>query len=67
MRGHADIDSKLKEGGQSLPDLNLSKYEILDCEPLHDIKGHLANILPEIGEWQLTTPGRLQISNREEL
>ena len=33
---------------QSLSELNLSQYEILDCEPLHDIKGHLSNILPEI-------------------
>ena len=33
---------------QSLPELNLNDYEVLDCEPLHDIKGHLFNILPEI-------------------
>ena len=33
---------------QSLASLNLSKYEVLDCEPLHDIKGHLYNLLPEI-------------------
>lgn len=35
---------------QSLTTLNLSKYEVLDCEPLHDIKGHLYNLLPEIPE-----------------
>ena len=28
--------------------LNLSRYEVLDCEPLHDVKGHLYNLLPEI-------------------
>ena len=33
---------------QSLSSLNLSKYEVLDCEPLHDLKGHLYNLLPEI-------------------
>ena len=33
---------------QSLADLNLNKYEVLDCEPLHDMKGHLLNLLPEI-------------------
>ena len=33
---------------QSLTSLNLGNYEVLDCEPLHDIKGHLNNILPEI-------------------
>ena len=33
---------------QSLSTLNLSKYEILDCEPLQDIKGHLYNLLPEL-------------------
>lgn len=33
---------------QSLASINLSMYEILDCEPLHDIKGHLQNLLPEI-------------------
>ncbi len=32
---------------QSLIDLNLQRYEVLDCEPLHDIQGHLLN-LPEI-------------------
>ena len=33
---------------QPLSNLNLSRYEVLDCEPLHDIKGHLHNLLPEI-------------------
>ena len=33
---------------QSLADLNLNKYEVLDCEPLHDMKGHFLNLLPEI-------------------
>ena len=33
---------------QPLTSLNFSMYEVLDCEPLHDIKGHLHNLLPEI-------------------
>ena len=36
------------EPTQSLSSLNLLKYEVLDCEPLHDIKRHLYNLLPEI-------------------
>ena len=31
-----------------LQDTNLHKYCILDCEPLHDIKGHLINIFTEL-------------------
>ena len=33
---------------QPLSRLNLQKYEVMDCEPLHDLKGHLYNLLPEI-------------------
>ena len=33
---------------QSLTDLNLQDYTILDCEPLHDIKGHLINLFEEL-------------------
>jgi len=33
---------------QSLDSLNLSRYEVLDCEPLHDLKGHIRNLLAEI-------------------
>lgn len=33
---------------QPLSNLNLSRYEVLDCEPLHDIKGHLHYLLPQI-------------------
>ena len=31
-----------------LQDVNLHKYCILDCEPLHDIKGHLTNLFTEL-------------------
>ena len=30
---------------QTLQSLNLHEYEILDCEPLHDFKGHAFNLL----------------------
>lgn len=33
---------------QSRADLNLHRYELLDCEPLHNIKDHLQTLLPEI-------------------
>ena len=33
---------------QALSQINLQEYEILDCEPLHDLKGHLLNLLPEV-------------------
>ena len=33
---------------QQLQQLNLEEYEILDCEPLHDLKGHGHNILDEL-------------------
>ena len=31
-----------------LSDLKLEDYTILDCEPLHDLKGHLINICKEL-------------------
>lgn len=33
---------------QPLANLNLSQYEILDCEPLHDLKGHISHLLNEV-------------------
>ena len=33
---------------QSLVDLNFSHYAVLDSEPLHDLKGHLINLLTEL-------------------
>ncbi len=33
---------------QTLLSLNLHEYEVLDCEPLHDFKGHAYNLLTEI-------------------
>ena len=33
---------------QSLSQLNLGSYSVLDSEPLHDLKGHLINLLTEI-------------------
>lgn len=33
---------------QTLQSLNLEHYEIMDCEPLHDYKGHAFNLLQEI-------------------
>ena len=33
---------------QSLSELNLESYIVLDSEPLHDLKGHLINLLTEL-------------------
>ncbi len=33
---------------QSLTSLNLSKYEVVASESLHDIKGHIINLITEI-------------------
>jgi len=33
---------------QPLSSLNLQRYEVLDCEQLHDMKEHLRNLLPEV-------------------
>ena len=41
---------------ENIRTLNLEKYTILECEPLHDLKGHLSNvfeILPSILEKEL--------------
>ena len=32
----------------SLAQCHLASYEVLDCEPLHDIKGHLSNLFEEL-------------------
>ncbi len=47
---------------QSLDSLNLSQYEILDCEPLHDLKGHISHILEEIPHL-LSPPLRLECTS----
>ena len=59
----AQLVAKLKsilEGVQRVPSLllscptselkqfNLQRYSILPCEPLHDLKGHLNNLLPNV-------------------
>ena len=33
---------------QPLSELNLESYTVLDSEPLHDLKGHLINLLTEL-------------------
>ena len=52
--------TQLRKGIQSFPallqpfpekrlqDIHLSQYEISPCEPLHDMKGHMANLFDEI-------------------
>ena len=33
---------------QSLSSLNIDKYEVVASEPLHDLKGHIINLLTEL-------------------
>jgi len=33
---------------QALSSLKLEQYTVLDCKPLHDIKGYLANLFEEL-------------------
>ena len=33
---------------QDLSKLHLEQYQVLDCEPLHDLKGHISNLLTEL-------------------
>lgn len=35
----------------TLASLNLEKYEIFPTEPLHDLKGHIHNIIEESEQW----------------
>lgn len=32
----------------SLAEMQVQRYSVLDCEPLHNLKGHLANLFTEI-------------------
>ena len=47
LRGARVPTVLVQNPSQSLSDLNLH-YEVLDCEPLHDIKGYLLILLLEI-------------------
>ena len=47
---------------KTLGDLNLSNYEIIPTEPLHDLKEHIKNILTELPE--LLSQPELEIFNR---
>ena len=38
----------LMKPDEDLHNLNLQHYTVLDCEPLHDIKGHLLNLFHEL-------------------
>lgn len=49
LRGAQRVPSLLiTDPHQSLDDLNLSDYVVADCEPLHDLKGHLQHLLTEL-------------------
>ena len=38
----------LQNPTQALEEISLKDYTIMDCEPLHDLKGHLSNLFEEL-------------------
>lgn len=61
LRGVQRVPSLLLQNPtQPLSELHLQHYQILDCEPLHDIKGHIQNVIQEL-------PGLLDQSTRTKL
>ena len=49
LKGVASVPALLLTNPiQSLSSLNLSNYEVVASEPLHDIKGHIINLLTEL-------------------
>ena len=49
LRGVRRVPSLLMNNPtQKIEISNLQSYTILECEPLHDVKGHLSNILEEL-------------------
>ena len=38
----------LLKPNQAISEINLTNYHILDCEPMHDLKGHLLNLFQEL-------------------
>ena len=52
LRGFVRVPTLLMTNPQQhLRELHLEKYCILECEPLHDIKGHIHNLLTEISSY----------------
>ena len=49
LKGIASVPAiLLPNPTQSLSSLNLSKYEVVASEPLHDLKGHIINLITEL-------------------
>jgi len=48
LRGVHHVPTLLLNNPTQLLELNLQDYTILDCEPLHDMKGHLKNLVDEV-------------------
>ena len=49
LRGFVRVPTLLMNNPcQSLQSLHLERYTILECEPMHDLKGHIHNLLTEV-------------------
>lgn len=62
-RGITNVPALLQGAAdKSLAEFNLNKYEISLIEPLHDIKGHLSNIIDEI-KVLVTGPVKMKVDS----
>ena len=48
LRGVARLPALLTDPSRSLLCLDLDKYEVVANEPLHDLKGHIINLITEL-------------------
>lgn len=49
LRGVSRVPALLLTNStQSLSSLGLERYEVVACEPLHDLKGHIINLITEL-------------------
>lgn len=71
LRGTAQVPALLLTNPtQPLSSLNLERYEIVASEPLHDIKGHLINLITTYlttwrNSYEMHSPHQLLFSERE--
>ena len=49
LAGHCRVPALLFNAPKTtLEDLGASKYEIVPCEPMHDLSNHITNLLDEL-------------------
>lgn len=48
LRGEQRVPALLFSSSESSPGESLTLYEVFACEPMHDIAGHIGNVLQEL-------------------